>query len=43
MYKQSPYVVIIIPSFKRDIQNSNIDLDADTIRVMLVPSAFTPD
>lgn len=30
-------------SFKRDIQNGSIDLDTDTINVMLVTSAYTPD
>jgi hypothetical protein len=34
---------VIYNSFKRDIQDGNIDLDSDTIRVMLVTSAFTPD
>jgi hypothetical protein len=30
-------------SFKRDIMNGSIDLDTDTIKVMLVTSAYTPD
>lgn len=33
---------VIYNSFKRDIQSS-IDLDTDTIKVMLVTSAYTPD
>lgn len=34
---------VIYNSFKRDIQNGSIDLDTDTIKVMLVTSAYTPD
>ena len=34
---------VIFKSFKRDIQNGNIDLDSDTIKMMLVTSAYTPD
>lgn len=34
---------VIYNSFKRDIQNGTIDLDSDTIKVMLVTSAYTPD
>ena len=34
---------VIFNSFKRDIQNANIDLDSDTIKVMLVTSVYTPD
>lgn len=33
----------IFNSFKRDIANGSIDLDTDTINVMLVGSSFTPD
>lgn len=31
----------IYPSFKTDIQNGGIDLDTDTIKVMLVTSSYT--
>lgn len=34
---------VIYNSFKRDIANGSIDLDTDTIKVMLVTSAYTPD
>jgi hypothetical protein len=34
---------IIYNSFKRDIMNGSLDLDTDTIKVMLVTSAYTPD
>lgn len=34
---------IIYNSFKRDIMNGAIDLDTDTINVMLVTSTYTPD
>jgi hypothetical protein len=34
---------VIYNSFKRDIQNRNIDLDSDTIKLMIVTSAYTPD
>ena len=34
---------VIFNSFKKDIANGNIDLDTDTIKVMLVASAYTPD
>lgn len=34
---------VIYNSFKRDIMNGAIDLDTDTIKVMLVTSAYTPD
>lgn len=34
---------IIYNSFKRDIMNGSIDLDTDTINVMLVTSTYTPD
>jgi len=30
-------------SFKRDIANGSIDLDTDTIKVMLVTSSYSPD
>jgi hypothetical protein len=33
---------ILYTSFKRDIQNGSIDLDTDTVKVMLVTSAYTP-
>ena len=33
----------IYNSFKRDIMNGSIDLDTDTINVMLVTSSYTPD
>ena len=34
---------VIFNSFKRDIMNGSLDLDTDTIKVMLVTSAYTPD
>lgn len=34
---------VIYNTFKRDIMNGAIDLDTDTIHVMLVTSAYTPD
>lgn len=34
---------VIFNSFKRDIMNGALDLDTDTIKVMLVTSAYTPD
>lgn len=34
---------VIFNSFKRDIMNGSIDLDTDTIKVMLVTSSYTPD
>lgn len=34
---------VIYNSFKRDIMNGSIDLDTDTIKVMLVTSTYTPD
>lgn len=34
---------LIYNSFKRDLMNGSIDLDTDTIKVMLVTSAYTPD
>jgi hypothetical protein len=34
----------MIPNgFKKNIMNGNIDLDTDTIKVMLTTSAYTPD
>lgn len=33
---------VIYSSFKRDIMNGAIDLDTDTIKVMLVTSTYTP-
>lgn len=33
---------VIYTSFKRDIQNGSIDLDTDTLKVMLVTSSYTP-
>lgn len=33
----------IYNSFKRDIMNGIIDLDTDTIKIMLVTSAYVPD
>ena len=33
---------IIYTSFKRDIMNGAIDLDTDTIKVMLTTSSYTP-
>lgn len=34
---------VIYNSFKRDIANGSIDLDTDTVKIMLVTSAYTPD
>lgn len=34
---------LIYNSFKRDIANGSIDLDTDTIKVMLVTATYTPD
>jgi hypothetical protein len=34
---------VIYNSFKRDIANGSIDLDTDTIKVMLVTSTYTPN
>lgn len=34
---------VLFNSFKRDIMNGSIDLDTDTIKVMLVTSSYTPD
>jgi len=34
---------IVFNSFKRDIANGSIDLDTDTIKVMLVTSSYTPN
>lgn len=34
---------VIYNSFKRDIANGSIDLDTDTIKVLLVSSSYTPD
>lgn len=34
---------LIYNSFKRDIMNGSIDLDTDTIKVMLVTATYTPD
>jgi hypothetical protein len=34
---------VIYNSFKRDIMNGSIDLDTDTINIMLVTSTYTPD
>lgn len=34
---------VIYNSFKRDIANGSIDLDTDTINVMLVTSSYTPN
>ena len=34
---------VIFNSFKRDIMNGALDLDTDTINVMLVTSTYTPD
>lgn len=33
----------IYNSFKRNVLNGAIDLDTDTINVMLVTAAYTPD
>lgn len=34
---------VLFNSFKRDIMNGSIDLDTDTIKVMLVTSSYTPN
>lgn len=34
---------VVYNSFKRDIMNGALDLDTDTIKVMLVTSAYAPD
>lgn len=34
---------VIYNSFKRDIANGSIDLDTDTIKLMLVTSAYVPN
>ena len=34
---------VIYNGFKKNIMNGNIDLDTDTIKVMLVTSTYTPD
>ena len=34
---------VLYNSFKRDIMNGAIDLDTDTINVMLVTSSYSPD
>lgn len=34
---------VIYNSFKRDLANGSIDLDTDTIKIMLVTSSYTPD
>jgi len=34
---------LLYNSFKRDIQNGSIDLDTDTINIMLVTSVYTQD
>ncbi len=34
---------VIYNSFKRDIMKGSIDLDTDTIKIMLVTSSYTPD
>lgn len=34
---------VIYNSFKRDIANGSIDLDTDTIKVMLVTSSYSPN
>lgn len=34
---------VIYNAFKKNIANGTIDLDTDTIKVMLVTSAYTPD
>lgn len=34
---------VIYNSFHRDLANGSIDLDTDTIKVMLVTSSYTPD
>lgn len=34
---------VLFNSFKRDVMNGSLDLDTDTVKVMLVTSAYTPD
>jgi len=34
---------VVFNSFKRDVANGAIDLDTDSIKVMLVTSSYTPD
>jgi hypothetical protein len=34
---------VIFNSFKREVMNGSIDLDIDTIKVMLVTSSYTPN
>lgn len=34
---------VIYNAFKKNIMNGSIDLDTDTIKVMLVTSSYTPD
>lgn len=34
---------VLYNSFKRDLMNGAIDLDTDTLKVMLVTSAYTPN
>lgn len=34
---------VIYNSFKRDVMNGSVDLDTDTIKVMLVTSSYTPN
>jgi len=34
---------LLYNSFKRDIMNGSLDLDTDTIKIMLVTSAYTPN
>lgn len=34
---------VVYNSFKRDIMNGALDLDTDSIKVMLVTSSYTPD
>jgi hypothetical protein len=34
---------VIYNSFKRDIANGSIDLDTDTVKVMLVTASYVPD
>jgi len=34
---------VIYNAFKKNIMNGSIDLDSDTIKVMLVTSSYTPD
>ena len=34
---------VVYNAFKKNIMNGSIDLDSDTIKVMLVTSSYTPD